>query len=127
MDQAVTAAKIQNGSLTGAQINSSTLGTVPNATHAAKADTAANAETTANAAHAANADTLDGLNASDFAPAGEVQTPARIVLNDPNPGDGLGPEIPELIAGEFRIVGTCRVDEVGAEDIGNVLFGRAVC
>jgi hypothetical protein len=50
-DQAVTAAKIQNGALTGAQINASTLGTVPNASHATSAD---------------NADTLDGRDSGAY-------------------------------------------------------------
>jgi hypothetical protein len=94
MDQAVSAAKIQNGSLTGAQINASTLGTVPNAAHAASADTAA------------NADTLDGLNASDFAPEAKVQTPDRIVLNDPSPGDYEEVET-SLIAGGFKLRAAC--------------------
>jgi hypothetical protein len=37
-NHAVTGSKVANNSLTGAQINSSTLGTVPNASHAASAD-----------------------------------------------------------------------------------------
>jgi len=37
---AVTTAKIKNGAVTGAKINLSSLGTVPNATHATSADTA---------------------------------------------------------------------------------------
>jgi hypothetical protein len=39
-NQAVTAAKVKNGALTGKQIDASTLGTVPNAAHAASADNA---------------------------------------------------------------------------------------
>ncbi len=39
-NEAVTAAKVKGGTLTGTQINSSTLGTVPNATHAGSADAA---------------------------------------------------------------------------------------
>jgi hypothetical protein len=42
---AVTTAKIRNRAVTGAKINLSTLGTVPNATHAGSADTAGNANT----------------------------------------------------------------------------------
>jgi hypothetical protein len=125
-DQAITAAKIQNGVLTGAQINASTLGTVPDAAHALNADSAANA---ANAAHAANAasaahaatadtsadaGTLDGLNASDFAPAAEVQTPGRFVLDDPNPNDE-GVQTPDLIAGAFKINGYCTQNNSGGE------------
>jgi len=39
-DEAVTAAKVKKGTLTGSEINSSTLGTVPNASHAGSADNA---------------------------------------------------------------------------------------
>ena len=38
----ITTAKIKNGAVTGAKVNVSTLGTVPNATHATTADTATN-------------------------------------------------------------------------------------
>ncbi len=54
---AVTAVKVKNGSLTGAQINASTLGTVPNANHAVSADGAMQAE---------QASLLQGHHASDF-------------------------------------------------------------
>jgi hypothetical protein len=50
---AVTASKVAKGSLTGTQIRSSTLGTVPSATHATSADSATNS---VNAAHAAASD-----------------------------------------------------------------------
>jgi hypothetical protein len=39
-DKAVTGPKVADGSLTGADLNSSTIGTVPNATHATSADSA---------------------------------------------------------------------------------------
>jgi hypothetical protein len=58
---AVTAAKVRNGSLTGTQINASTLGTVPNATHAGAANSATKA---------ANASALQGHHASDFLAVG---------------------------------------------------------
>jgi hypothetical protein len=51
---AVTTSKIKNGAITGAQVNASTLGTVPNANHAGSADNAKNAD---NANHAGSADT----------------------------------------------------------------------
>jgi hypothetical protein len=38
----ITTAKIKNGAVTGPKVNVSTLGTVPNATHATTADTATN-------------------------------------------------------------------------------------
>jgi hypothetical protein len=42
--EAITAAKVKKGTLTGTQINLSKLGTVPNATHAASADSIPQAE-----------------------------------------------------------------------------------
>ena len=39
-NEAVTAGKVKKGALTGTQVNASTLGTVPNATHAGSADVA---------------------------------------------------------------------------------------
>ena len=91
-DQAITAAKIQNGVLPGAQINASTIGTVPNATHATSAD---------------NADTLGGLSAGDFAAAVDIQTPARTVVYDPSPGDPTFHNVTLLEAGVFQITGEC--------------------
>jgi hypothetical protein len=64
---AVTGAKVMAGSLTGSQINSSTLGTVPNATHA---DTATTATHASSAGTAASADTLSGFAASQFVRGG---------------------------------------------------------
>ncbi len=79
---AVTAEKVKKGSLTGAQINTSTLGTVPNATHAVSADSATMAEQAnllqgkhasnfvETGATAANSNQLQGHPASDFLAAG---------------------------------------------------------
>lgn len=61
--EAVTAAKIKNGAVTGSKINLASLGTVPNATHAAAADKATNADS---ATHATNADQLGGAPASTY-------------------------------------------------------------
>lgn len=58
--QAVTGDKVANNSLTGAQINLSTLGTVPNAAHASNADHATKAD------HAGNSDQLAGSPASSY-------------------------------------------------------------
>ena len=72
---AVTGQKVAANTLTGANINASTLGTVPNATHASSADSASSATNSShatsadNAGHAtsaANADKLGGLLASSF-------------------------------------------------------------
>jgi hypothetical protein len=48
-NSAVTEAKIANGAVSGSKINLSSLGTVPNATHSASADSAGHAETATNA------------------------------------------------------------------------------
>ncbi|HST15076.1 MAG TPA: hypothetical protein VLJ44_09535 [Gaiellaceae bacterium] len=63
---AVNAAKVADNSLTGTQINSSTLGTVPSSTHAINADRAAIATRAANADHATNSDQLAGSPASTY-------------------------------------------------------------
>jgi hypothetical protein len=57
-NQAVTGAKIKNGSLTGTQIDERSLGTVPSADSAARAQTAVSAD---------DATTLDGSPSNDFA------------------------------------------------------------
>jgi hypothetical protein len=67
---AVNSSKVKDGSLTGADINASSLGTVPNAKHAD------------------GADTVGGKSASDFAPASaepwhEVNSP----LGSVSPGE----------------------------------------
>jgi hypothetical protein len=60
---AVNGTKVADGSLTGADINSATLGTVPKATNAASA---ASATTAANATQATNSDQLGGADASRY-------------------------------------------------------------
>jgi hypothetical protein len=89
--KAVTAAKVKNNSLTGAQIQAGTLGTVPkaataetaiSATHATTADSAKRADSATTAGHAATADlatfaedagTLEGHGVKDFYPGSLVQ------------------------------------------------------
>jgi hypothetical protein len=78
---AITGAKIKNGAVTGAKIQTSSLGTVPNASHADSATTAGTAASASNATNAtnavnavtatnaANAKALDGLEAGAFAPS----------------------------------------------------------
>jgi len=66
---AVSGTKVKNGSLTGADINASTLGQVPDAAHAAHSDSAgeaSHATSAENATHAGNADSLGGAVPSDF-------------------------------------------------------------
>jgi len=64
--QAVTGSKVADNSLTGAQINSSTLGTVPMATRATSADHAADAAHADNSDHAKTSDLLAGSPASTY-------------------------------------------------------------
>jgi hypothetical protein len=54
--EAVTAVKIKRGAITGAQIQLSSLGTVPSATNATHASSADSANTAANASHATTAE-----------------------------------------------------------------------
>src|SRR6476620_7771496 len=66
---AVSGTKVKNGTLTGADINASTLGQVPDAAHAAHSDSAgeaSHATSAENATHAGNADSLGGAVPSDF-------------------------------------------------------------
>jgi hypothetical protein len=67
---AVNAQKVRNDSLTGADINESTLGQVPSAN---------TANTATHATNAGNADTLDGRNSTDFLPA-NGNTPSGTLL-----------------------------------------------
>jgi hypothetical protein len=55
-NNAITAAKIKDGAVTGAKVQVSSLGTVPNASHATSADTATSAGRAGTADRAANAD-----------------------------------------------------------------------
>jgi hypothetical protein len=66
---AVTRSKVAPNSLTGTEINSATLGTVPTATHAINADRATNAVHATSADHATNADKLAGAPASAYLPS----------------------------------------------------------
>ncbi len=67
---AVTGEKVKNGSLTGKQINASTLGTVPSATHAVSAESAVHAGSADSATQAEQANLLQGKHASNFLEAG---------------------------------------------------------
>jgi hypothetical protein len=67
----------------------------------------------ASAGQAANADQLDGRDASAFAPAGEVHTPGRFVLNDPVPGDLGALTQNVLTVGAFAIQVSCADNEDG--------------
>jgi hypothetical protein len=67
---AVVSSKVKNGSLTGADMNVSTLGTVPSATsasHANSADNASHANSADSASHANSADSASHANSADNA------------------------------------------------------------
>lgn len=64
-NSAVTSAKIKNGAITGSKVDLGTLGTVPNAIHAASADTAATAGSASAAAHATDAEQAAHATDSD--------------------------------------------------------------
>lgn len=73
---AITAAKVRADGLTGAQIDESTLGQVPSAAGATRAQSAAtadSAESATSAATAANADALGGIPSSGFLKTGTVR------------------------------------------------------
>jgi hypothetical protein len=65
---AVTTAKIKNGAVTGPKLNLSTLGTVPEASHAQSAD------------HANSADTVGGLSVVKFERTGPVSGASPVTL-----------------------------------------------
>lgn len=69
----IPADRIGSRSLTGAQINAATLGPVPQATHASRADSAGGADHAASADTAHTADQLAGKGPEAFMPANRVQ------------------------------------------------------
>jgi hypothetical protein len=123
----VTNAKIKNGAVTGAKVELSSLGTVPSATSASRAENATHADsatsaTTAlsatkansagiannaghadSAANADNADKLGGLGASQFVQGGGISVAGRatLVLG----GGGLQPIV--TVPGFGEVVGGC--------------------
>jgi hypothetical protein len=88
---AVTTPKIKNGAVTGAKINLSTLGTVPNASHAGSADSANNANhanSADNASNAANVSTVltfsKGANAEEMVSLAKTGNFELMGICDPN-------------------------------------------
>ena len=65
-------------------------------------------------AKAPDADKLDGLDSGDFAPAAEVHSPGRVVVNDPSPGDVDTQFRLLFVAGSFTIGGFCSDDFQGS-------------
>jgi len=130
----ITGANVANGSLTGAdienrslggkemksntlkgtQINESSLGTVPSATHAATADAAANAT---NADKAADADKLDGVDSTGFMAVKQRTYEANFGTQD-NFGDNasLG-QLSPIPAGNYVVTAKLTYDNDGALEL----------
>jgi hypothetical protein len=86
---AITGAKIKDGAITGSKISTSSLGTVPSATHADAATTATNAShatsadsavTATNASHATSADSATNANSLGGIPAGGFMPSGRFAF-----------------------------------------------
>jgi hypothetical protein len=85
-NRAVTGSKIAPGSITGSDINTGTLGAVPDAKHASSADQANNArsadtaKSADSATKAADAQTLQGLSPSQIEAAAKLGCPSGTIL-----------------------------------------------
>ncbi len=124
---AVTGAKVKNGSLTGADVDAATLGQVPsaaaagtatNAGHATSADSAAHADSATRADHATSADsasqagdatTLDGLGSGAFYAAAGIQRISYEAHWEVEPGATKT----ILTAGPLTLVAYCNESEEG--------------
>jgi hypothetical protein len=93
-ENAVTGAKVKDQSLTGKDVNASTLGTVPDAVHAHRADTAG------------DADTLQGNGPGAFVRGNGTTIAARLDLNEFTEGTLM--EVP----GIGRVTVYCHVPTV---------------
>jgi hypothetical protein len=94
-----TGGKIADDSVTGADIDESSLGKV------------------------GDANTLDGLDSGDFTPANQVHTPGRVVLNDPIPGDDQKTGSILFTAGSFAVSARCAADYApqGGDDVAELV------
>ena len=101
---AVNGFKVKNNSLTGADIRASTLGTVPEATHAASADMAGNAN------HAASADSAGNASHAGSADNAGYATNAGHAVNS----DHLEGQLASAF--QLRVLGACS----GGEAIASV-------
>jgi hypothetical protein len=90
----VNSKKVVDNSLTGSDIDTSTLGTVPNAEHA---NSATNANHATNADSAANAEKLDGHAPGEFGPVLVASTPTEV---------GLEAEFYFSVSGVFKAEGS---------------------
>jgi hypothetical protein len=95
----VNSGKVLNDSLTGSDIDESSLGKV------------------------GEANTLDGLDSGDFTPANQVHSPGRVVLNDPTPGDDEKTGSVLFVAGSFAVSARCAADYApqGGDDVAELV------
>jgi hypothetical protein len=133
---AVTASKVKRNSLTGSQINAATLGVVPNASHAASADSATTANTATSATtattainatnagratnadhatradHATNSDELAGKTPADFAPASDVLASGWVTAS--SCGTNCATNVDLLDNGTYDLVAGCQGNPSGS-------------
>jgi hypothetical protein len=96
---AVNSGKVSNDSLTGDDIDESSLGKV------------------------GDANTLDGLDSGDFTPANQVHSPGRVVLDDPIPGDDQKTGSILFTAGSFAVSARCAKNYApqGGDDVAELV------
>jgi hypothetical protein len=99
---AVTAAKIKDGAVTGSKIRLSSLGTVPNASHADSATSAGSAATAANASHADSATSAGSAGTAQTAAMASSLAPPEPLRVVGQPGEpGFGPGWANFISGSL--------------------------
>ena len=80
-NRSVAGRKLKKNTLTGAEINESKLGKVPNATNATHANRADSATSATNAANASNATTVGGETVEKFFFKGSASTAESVILH----------------------------------------------
>jgi hypothetical protein len=99
---AVTAAKIKDGAVTGSKIMLSSLGTVPNASHADSATSAGSAATAANAGHADSATSAGSAATAQTAATASSLAPPEPLHVVGQPGEpGFGPGWANFVSGSL--------------------------
>jgi hypothetical protein len=125
--------ELEPDTLTGSRIKESTLGTVPEAQHAANADNAINAQT---AAKAADADKVGGLAPADLMLSRPRAYEANIAANDNFPNGSTLVNLPNVPAGTYILMArlsyynpgatgaeSCTLDVPGSNDITSFTVG----
>jgi hypothetical protein len=99
---AVTAAKIKDGAVTASKIRLSSLGTVPNASHADSATSAGSAATAANASHADSATSAGSAATAQTAATANSLAPPEPLRVVGQPGEpGFEPGWADFISGSL--------------------------